>query len=488
VKKHNGEGTIYKHEKTGKWNAQIYVTLKDGTRKRRSTSAADRETAMNWLEDMRLQERRNIPFSEKSWTVGSWMDHFLQNHYVRHNTMAIYERAARQNIKPLLGKIKLEKLSISDVQGMVDKMRSAGYSARTIQKTRQVLSAALSKAMRQELLFRNVAGARMLDMPEYSPKERNLWTVEETRLFLDAAQNHPWYFAFLLIFTYGLRCGEALGLRWSDIDFQKEEICIRQQIQRVAGELSAQPLKTKSSLRVLSLTPYVKEQLYRMAQENRIDLSRYTPDFSFSTENLITKSRVGTPVSSRNFSRALDILSKRAGVPRITPHVSRHMAATLCKDIGTPLKDTQGILGHSNSDMTQRIYQHGTTAIQKQALTAIDKLLHPQTVVATPRCSFSLQNCAISGYKKDPIAGIASPMTSVKSFAGLTKPMPKELFSSGFVKSFPTPVRNGTTFLVHLLQTRVTIRLLGSVAVMRCSQIHRGRQIRQLCRLILKEQ
>jgi len=409
-KKCNGEGTIYK--KGNRWFAQTYVTLADGTRKRRGTSAADRTIVEDWLDSIKAQEKRNIPFAEKSWTVGAWIDHFLQNHNVRPNTLLVYESVARRYIKPYLGKIRLEKLSIGDVQNMIDKMGSAGCGARTVRKTRQVLSAALGKAMRQELLFRNVAMARLLDLPEYSPKEKQLWTIEETRKFLDTAKSHPWFFAYMLIFTYGMRCGEALGLRWSDIDFQNETFRIRQQIQVVNGKLTAVAVKTKDSQRDLFLTPHVKAWLYEIAQANDIDLSKIRPDFNFSTELLITKSSAGTPVCPHNFGRALDMLIKKAGLPRITPHVSRHMAATLNKDIGTPLKDTQGILGHADSAVTQKIYQHGTSENQKRALTTIDMLLHSQTVAEPPRCSHALQHALNQDIKISLCKGLLPALTS----------------------------------------------------------------------------
>ena len=121
--------------------------------------------------------------------------------------------------------------------------------------------------------------------------------------------------------------------------------------------------------------------------------------------------RVGTPVAPRNFNRALDMLIKKAGVRRITPHVSRHMEATFNKDIGTPLKDTQQILGHAHSDTTQKIYQHGSSDIQRQALTAIDELLHKKE----GGCSQILLSHQISTLKNKPVSGLAALLRSGES-------------------------------------------------------------------------
>ena len=384
-RKCNGEGTIFKR-KDGRWSAQAYVTLTDGTRKRVSVTNPDRQKVLDKLNEIQAQEKKSIPFSSESWTVGSWLDHWLSDilpNRARRGTIIGYEKDVRLYLKPHLGKVKLAKLSVHDVQEMIDEMVAAGVGPRTVHKARQALSSALGRAMRKELIFRNVA--RLVDLPEYSPKEKQLWALEETKKFMDTAKTHPWYFGYLLILTYGMRRGEALGLRWSDIDFKHDTFRVRQQIQNLDEKLQALPVKTKDSQRDLPLTPHIKALLLGKAQAMGIDLSRNAPDFTFSTENLILKSKAGTPVAPRNFNRTLDMLIQKAGVPRITPHAGRHMGATFNKDIGTPLKDVQQILGHAHSDVTQKIYQHGSFDKQKQALTAIDELLHTRSDKSHPK-------------------------------------------------------------------------------------------------------
>ena len=470
-RKGNGEGTIFQRP-NGKWTAQAYVTLTDGTHKRISVTDADRQKVLAKLLEAQMQERKAIPFANKVWTVNMWLDHWLADilpSRVRRITIIDYEKEVRLHIKPYLGKIKLEKLSVRDVQVMIDKMSAAGVGIRTIHKARQALSAALGCAMRQELIFRNVA--RLVDLPKYSPKEKQLWTVEETQKFMNVAKDHQWYFAYVLIFTYGMRRGEALGLRWSDVDFKREVFCIRQQILTVDNKLQALPVKTKDSQRDLPLTPHVKAVLLEMAQTNGIDLSENAPELTYTIENLITKSEVGTPVAPRNFNRALDMLAKRAGVPRITPHVSRHMGATFNKDIGTPLKDVQQILGHAHSDVTQKIYQHGTPGIQRQALTAIDELLyankeklHP---VLHPHHIPAIQNESISELANLLPFGSASRIRT----CDLRLRRPDQL-----------PVRHCLASVIQSLQTVTNRQLLGAIASENCIRIHRGIKVYRLCK------
>jgi excisionase family DNA binding protein len=116
-----------------------------------------------------------------------------------------------------------------------------------IHQVRKVFSAALTYAVRLELLTRNVA--RLVELPSYRANEAKHWTSEEVQQFLGAARSDPLYHVFVLLVLYGLRSGEVRGLRWCDVDFVQGVLRIRQQIQRISGALQQVPLKTVASRR-----------------------------------------------------------------------------------------------------------------------------------------------------------------------------------------------------------------------------------------------
>ena len=385
---------------------------------------------------------------------------------------------------PYLGAIKLDKLSVSDVQHMIDKMVAAKCGVRAIHKARQTLSSALGKAMRQELIFRNVS--RLVELPAYKPKPKKIFNLEQSQGFLRAAVDHCWFSGFEFVQSYGMRCGEALGLRWTDIDFENDLVFIRQQIQRVEGKLMAVEVKTDKSERVIPLGLNIKAYLQEKAAREGIDLSQNEPCLDFSTDSLIVTSKTGGPVDPHNFSRAYRGIIKKAGLPYATPHAGRHFAATLNKDIGTPLKDTKDLLGHANSIVTEKIYQHGSNDVQRRAITTIDELLHTETGGVATRCNESLQHSLNQDIKISPCKGLFPSSTPVIQ---LLHPSTKKAMiqgSSALFRPYFTPNSNSMTSIILHLQTRTTMQLLGSVAVMRCRTVTRGRQIRQLCRLILE--
>ena len=249
----NGEGTIYKRQ-GGRLAAQVYVTLPDGSRKRQRILGRKGESyssVHNRLAKIKEQERKKIPFGKKRWTVGEWLDHWLLDilptKKTRRKTIIGYERDVELYIKPNLGNKRLEELSVSDVQSMLDKLNEEGRGIRTLHKIRATLSSALGRAMKEELIFRNVAATRLIDLPKYKSAPKVLWTSEQQTQFIEAAKKHPWYIGFLGALTYGLREGEILGLRWVDFDIKNNTFIVRQQIQRYDQQYHALPLKTDSS-------------------------------------------------------------------------------------------------------------------------------------------------------------------------------------------------------------------------------------------------
>jgi integrase len=372
----NGDGTIFKR-KDGRWSAQTYVTLVNGERKRICITKKSREAVRMKLREVQDHENHRVPYSEKDWTVAEYLDYWMrdvQPARVRETTIEIYHVMIKNHIKPTLGHCKLRNLGAYDVRRALEALKENGRSARIGLACLRILSACLSCAMREELVFRNVA--TLVEKPKYIPKETAIWTAEQAALFLRTIKDHPQYIAFLLLLTYGMRRGEVLGLRWSDIDFDNGWIHVRQQIGRVKGVIKARELKTENSRRVLPLMSHVRAALLEQAQKNGIAPPQFNPNFNLSTKGTVVVSKAGTPLEPRNLTRYYNDLVQEAKLPRIKIHAMRHTAATLLKDLNVPVKDAQLILGHSSISTTLNIYQHGTLETHRSAISAVeDRLL-----------------------------------------------------------------------------------------------------------------
>jgi integrase len=224
----NGEGSILKR-KDGRWAVQATVTLANGGTTRVCVTAKEYETAKEKLREIVERERRNFTYSEENRTVAAYLDYWMrdvQSTRIRETTKELYNMVIRNHIKPAIGGHSLKKLSVRNIREALTLLDERGCSGRIKQIFLEIMSACLNHAMREEeLIFRNVASA--VKKPGYKPREIIVWTAEQAAAFLRYDKGHRLYIAFLLLLTYGLRRGEVLGLRWSDIDFDGNWIHVR---------------------------------------------------------------------------------------------------------------------------------------------------------------------------------------------------------------------------------------------------------------------
>lgn len=361
-----GEGTVYRR-KDGRWEAAAYLATVTGGRRRIRVYGKTRHDAQSQLTVRLAAADRGIPVADRSWTIGDYLDYWMRDvapMNLQPRTIELYEAIIRRHLKPRLGAKSLTGLSVTALQQILNQQLRDGHSARTVGVTRTVLSAALTRAMREDLVPRNVA--RLVTLPATARAEIKPWTADEAARFLAAARQERLYPAFLLLALYGMRRGEVLGLRWSDIEWDQNQLHVRQQLQQIRGELQVGQLKTKASTRDLPLVAPVREALSQLQAASE-DME--------TTSNLVFLSQDGTPIWPRNFVRNFQHIRERAGLRRIKLHHLRHTAATLLKNVGVPARDAQLILGHASVITTQQLYQHGDVATQKAALDRVGRVL-----------------------------------------------------------------------------------------------------------------
>jgi integrase len=361
-----GEGTIYLR-KDGRWEGAAYLPTASGKRRRIRVYGKTRNEASARLTIHLAEAQRGIPTPERSWTIGAYVDYWMNDvagTTLRPKTLELYESVIRVHLKPRIGAQSLTQLSVSTLQRILNQQLADGHSVRTVRLTRTVLSAALTRAMREELVTRNVA--RLVSLPSWQRQDIEPWTVEEAARFLTTARREPLYPAFLLLTLYGMRRGEVLGLRWSDIDWDRDQLHVRQQLQQVRNELQVGPVKTNAGKRDLPLLEPVREALNQ---------HQAIAEGAGSHSDLVFRSEADTPLWPRNFVRAFQRVREQAGLRRIKLHHLRHTAATLLKNFGVPARDAQLILGHAHITTTQQIYQHGDVSAQQTALDRVGRAL-----------------------------------------------------------------------------------------------------------------
>jgi len=372
----NGDGSLTQRA-DGRWMGRYYAWTSTGARKRVAVYGKTRQEAADRMREAQARNRQGIPVPDRNWKLGEWLDYWLE-HVVAPNrrpaTYELYEMTVRLYLKPAFGTTPLARLSASRVQSLLNGQLAAGRSVRQVQVMRTVLSSALSRAMREELLVRNVA--RLVELPSWERQLILPWSASEARRFLAAAHDDPLYPAFVLLLLYGLRRGEVVGLRWVDVDVPGGEIHIRQQLRRASGELRLGPVKTAAGRRDLPLLPLAAEMFDIRRDIQALD--RETLGHAWQDNGLVFTTRTGRPLEPRNLIRSFHRICRANDLRVVKLHHLRHTTATLLKNLGVPGRDAQLILGHSRLAVTQEIYTHEDRQAQHDALSRISDALHGQ--------------------------------------------------------------------------------------------------------------
>jgi len=179
--------------------------------------------------------------ADRVWRVGDYLAYWLDEiarPKGRDSTYAKYETFVRCYLVPSLGRRRLDRLSTSDVRQFLKEMAASDRSSATVRVAYAVLRAALEAAVREELVYRNVAA---VVPPRVAKRDLSPWSADEARRFLSATRGTPLYAAYVLALGLGLRRGEVLGLYWSDIDLEYRTLRVRRQLQRVGRDLRIAP-------------------------------------------------------------------------------------------------------------------------------------------------------------------------------------------------------------------------------------------------------
>jgi integrase len=367
------EGTIYKR-KDGRWCVHAVV---DGHRL--THTARTKRQCVSWVEQFRGNTDGTPHSPADPSTLGGFLEDWLTKAkpYLRPKTWSQYSQVVRQYVSPYLGDYGLDEVGPGDIQELYGKLLSQGRSLFTLRITHAVLHRALRQAVRWGILDRNPCDG--VDKPKPRRREMQTLTAGQVRRLLEAVEGTQFEALYYLAVTTGLRQGELLGLKWSDVDWSVPCLKVQRQLQRIAGQglVFAEP-KTTAGRRVVVLGPSavekMKQHLQRQSREREKSGKTRWQDY-----DLVFPSSRGTPMGPRNLLRHFKITLERAGLPNVRFHDLRHTAASLMLMQGTHPKVVQERLGHSQISVTLDTYSHVLPSLQAEAAEKIDELVEGDT-------------------------------------------------------------------------------------------------------------
>jgi integrase len=367
----NGAGTITKR-KDGRYQCAVYVLQPDGTRARKFAYGKTWQECDTKRRELLAKVDQGVPVPTRSAKLSDWLPYWLDNIVKPRRKLSTYDKYethVRLYLVPMLGSKRLESLAVADVRRLLTQLENKTTAA-TAKESHRVLRTALSAACREELIARNVAG--LVEPPRASSRELSPWTLDETLGFLAASRKDPLYAAFVLAIAMGLRRGELVGLRWSDVDLDKRVLYVRQQTQRRRGVLYDDDTKNRRNralpLPAMCIAPLRWHRMRQVAAKQRAGESWDGGGYVFATRN-------GRPVEPRNVYRSFTRVAQSAGLRVIRLHDARHGCATLLTAAGVAPRVVMEILGHSQISITMDVYTHVVQDTQREAISHMDRLL-----------------------------------------------------------------------------------------------------------------
>ena len=373
-KRKSGEGTI-RLRKDGRWEGRVVISYDDkGLPKTKNVLAKTKTECVAKLESLKesvapataVKIKADMPF-------GEWVEFWYENYskpMLRPSSQRSYEDFIRLYIRPKLGSVPLNKLTMNDLQQFFNWMRKdgrtlhresrgGGLSDNMVRNCHSLCRRALEKAVAERLIVKNPI--EECKAPPIRRQEMQLLTREELQRLLIQAKDEGYYEVFLLELTTGLRVGELMALQWDDLNFKTGELRIERQVYRTKEELLIQEPKTKASIRTVILPSPVVEAL-----------KEYKKTVS-SQWMFPSPKKEDAPLAPAATSHRLSKILSHAGCKKVRFHDLRHVFATNALEHGMDVKTLSTVIGHVSSATTLNVYAHVTDDMQRQAAAKIDR-------------------------------------------------------------------------------------------------------------------
>ena len=365
TKRRNGEGFIReKPGRPGLWEIRISITQDDGTRIQKSFYERSYEAAEHKLQNLRRANKSGKLIASRSPKLGDWLKEWLTvvlpHADLKLSTVENYRAMFRGRLESdHLMKRSLEKLRERDIEDFLIRLNGRGLSASSRRVCLTVLRQALDAALRRSLIGFNPAAN--VSRPKSEATVRQWLKLSDVRDILWALSSSKYLPPALLMALSGMRRGEVLGLRWSDVDFYRSQVTIRSTLNRVNGKLTLTSPKTANSRRVIHMTAEITSLLRQVHSETSFTGN---DDFVFQTSN-------GDAVDPRAMLRAFQKAARKVGIEHANLHDLRHAAASAMLNSGVPLFTVSKTLGHSSVAVTGDVYGHLLDSAQIEAMNTL---------------------------------------------------------------------------------------------------------------------
>lgn len=379
----HGVGTVFYDESRGRFVAQLDVGRSaTGGRRRAKRTATTEAGAKRALKQMIAEQEHQRLATGSTQTMEQFARFYLRKEADpgRKTTVATYEYLWNHYAKPIIGHRRVRDLTSQEVTNMLAILRERGLSVSTIKRVRGVVHLICAAAVRHEIIVSNPVSRVPPPRKEAAATHvQEPLTLAEAQQLLAAVQGHSLEAFVHLALATGMRRGEILGLKWSDVDYCEEAVTVSVRRSLVEGSrilpdgsgVSAptfNPPKTRNGLRTIPLAPQTVSVLGR--QRARQSKQRLRAGDAWQESGLVFTNELGGALWPSNVYKAFQRLLKEVGIRHVRIHDLRHTTAVLMLIHDVPLEQISQTLGHSTLEITKDIYaNHVPELIAKATLT-----------------------------------------------------------------------------------------------------------------------
>ena len=371
ARKANGQGHTYKVGNS----YRTVIRCGDHTITAMAVTAQDsRKKAKSKLESMPniLAKRSALPSARL--TVGAFLQTWLEEehkHNIAHSTYKRYSALLNHHINPVINEIELQKIGSKDISSVLTKMRESGQSPRSQQQARALLSVGLGEAENKGYIALNPV--KKVRIPINRVKEIDPLGIEDVKRLLETYKGTYMSARLHIALLCGLRQGEALGLRWQDIDLNSGLIEVRNQVQKIDGKLQLTGLKTDRSRRFVAVTSGSLQSLKQ--HRELVESMKKASGDTWQENDFVFPHLDGTAQPATLDYNAWKRCLRLCGIKTRRLHDARHTAATLMYSQGVGIEVISRALGHSSSAITSKLYVHSAIQPLHIAAEQLEKLM-----------------------------------------------------------------------------------------------------------------
>jgi integrase len=309
-------------------------------------------------------------------TVGEYLEAWLTGkHALKPKTVSLYRDFTTNYLVPNLGEIRLLQLRAHHLDRMYASItlgrRGRPLSPATIRRVHAVLRSALNTAVKRRLI--PYSPAEQVELAPENPKRPKPWTAEQCQTFLRDIADDRLANLYDLILVTGMRRGEAIGLRWEDVDLDGQCLFVVQQITEVHGRAVVGTPKTKRGTRLVPIDDGTVAMLRRHREMQDVERTAWGP--AWNDAGLVFTREDGRPLRPEYATRHFQALADLAGLPPIRLHDLRHTNASLALQAGVDMKVVSERLGHSQMSITADLYTHVNQGLGRVAAEQIAGVL-----------------------------------------------------------------------------------------------------------------